>query len=235
MISIIGTLNVLISFLIIAVYSKTQNEQILLIDVYRLSSNIFISSVFNSSEPGYYTTYISDPLGENPYKTKEPIDKPKLVNSNTVHIFGEDIEVQDYQPVGVQKCVTPIFNINTCQKICISGKGKASMSVFNLYSLVFNSGEEHMLLNVTNSEELLIDNELVVYGLTSCSIATLNTVIWGFLTFAAVFSILIFALFIFEIIEYLRFKSDMKDPLIIGGEIRTISSGDFSPDTASTI
>ncbi|KAH8738896.1 hypothetical protein FG386_000762 [Cryptosporidium ryanae] len=226
---------VVIYFLVITFCSKIRGEHILLIDVYKLNSDVFVSSVFNSSEPGHYTTYISDPLGRKPYRTKEPIDKPELIDSNTVKIFGETVQVSDYEPAGVQKCVTPIFNINTCQKICISGKGRSSMAVFNLYSIVFNSGKEHMLLNVTNSDKLLIDNEPIVYGLTSCSISTLETVIWGFLTFATIFSILVFALFVFEIIEYLRFKSDMKDPLIIGGEIRTISSGDFSPDTTSTI
>lgn len=221
--------------LLITLYFKNSNQEILLIDVYRLSNTIIISSIFNSSNPSKYTTYITDPMAQNPYITEEPINKPVLVDSETVRIFGKEIKVPLYEPAGVQKCLTPLFNINSCQQICISTATGVAMSIFNLFSLVYNTPENYLQLNISNSENLKINGKTLIYGLTNCSTTTLNTVFWGFLIFASIFSILVFGLFAFEIVEYLRFKADMKDPLIIGGEIRTITSKDFSSESISTL
>ncbi|KAH8584168.1 uncharacterized protein ELE39_001671 [Cryptosporidium sp. chipmunk genotype I] len=216
------------------IYSDLQNAEIFLVDVYRLNQKVIVSSIYNTSNPDEYITNISDPQGMHPIITKTPIDEPKLIDSDTVQILGQDYKIKESEPLGLQKCLTPFYNVNSCQKICISGYSGTVLSVFNSYALVYSTPNSHFQLNITNASELEVDGEKVKYAITDCSISTLNTVIWGFLTFAVIFSFLVFALFAFEIIEYLRFKADMKDPLIIGGEIRTISSKDFSLESFST-
>lgn len=195
---------------------------------------VIVSSTYNSSNPNEYITNIADPDGKYPIITKEPIDEPKLINDNTVQILGKEYNINEFQPLGLQKCSTPLYNINSCQKICISGHSKTTLSIFNAYALVYSTPKNHVQLNITNGTVMKVDGEKVEYAIISCSITTLNTVFWGFLIFTVIFSVLVFALFAFEIIEYLRFKADMKDPLIIGGEIRTISSKDFSVESFSS-
>lgn len=216
------------------IYSDLQDTDIFLVDIYRLNQNVIVSSIYNTSNPNEYITNISDPQGIYPIITKTPIDEPKLIDSDTVQILGQEYKVKQYKPLGLQKCLTPSYNINSCQKICVSGYSGTVLSVFNSYALVYITQNNHFQLNITNASELEVDGKKVKYAITGCSVSTLNTVIWGFLTFTVIFSFLVFALFAFEIIEYLRFKADMKDPLIIGGEIRTISSRDFSLESFST-
>lgn len=195
---------------------------------------IIVSSIYNSSNPNEYITNIADPHGKYPIITKTPIDKPKLINDDTVQILGKEYNIKKYQPLGLQKCSTPLYNINSCQQICISGHSNTNLSIFNAFALVYSTSKTYLQLNITNGSAMKVDGEKVEYAISSCSVTTLNTVFWGFLIFAVIFSILVFALFAFEIIEYLRFKADMKDPLIIGGEIRTISSRDFSLESLSS-
>ncbi|KAJ1610018.1 putative signal peptide-containing protein [Cryptosporidium canis] len=216
------------------IYSGLPKTEIFIVDIYRLSPEVVVSSIYNSSNPNEYVTNVADPDGKYPIVTKSPIDKPKLINKNTVQILGKEYKVQDNQPIGLQRCSTPLYKINSCQKICISGHLKTSLSIFNTYALVYSTPKAHFQLNITNHSTLKVDGEKVDYAITSCSVTTLNTLFWGFLIFAVIFSVLIFALFAFEIIEYLRFKADMKDPLIIGGEIKTISSRDFSLESLSS-
>ncbi|OII72076.1 uncharacterized protein cubi_01409 [Cryptosporidium ubiquitum] len=216
------------------IYSDLQNPEIFLIDVYRLDKNIVVSSIYNTSNPNEYITNMADPEGKYPIITNTPIDVPKLIDEDTVQILGKDYKIKEFQPLGLQKCLTPLYNLSSCQQICITGYSATFLSVFNSFALVYNTPNKHFQLNITNASELKVDGDNVQYAVINCSVSTLNTVMWGFLTFAVIFSFLVFALFTFEIVEYLRFKADMRDPLIIGGEIRTITSRDFSLESFST-
>lgn len=223
-----------ISFSINGVYSDLQSSEIFLVDIYRLSKEVIVTSTYNSSNPNEYITNIADPQGKYPIVTKIPIDEPKLISSDTVQILGQTYKIKEFEPLGLQNCLTPLYNVNSCQQICITGYSGTVLSVFNSYALVYTTPNKHFQLNITNASELKVDGKKINYAVINCSVSTLNTVLWGFLTFAVIFSFLVFALFAFEIIEYLRFKADMKDPLIIGGEIRTITSRDFSLESFST-
>ncbi|KAF7459301.1 putative integral membrane protein [Cryptosporidium felis] len=216
-------------------FSIVWTHEILIVDVFRLSSKVVVTSIYNSSSPNEYKTFIADPLAKDPLITKAPINKPILVDSETVKILGQNYKIENYGPIGIQKCLSPFYSIGTCQKFCISSGIGSGIYIFSLYSLVYNTLENQVQLNITDASELKVNGEPINYAIIDCSVTTFNTVVGGFLIFATIFSILVFALFGFEIFEYLRFKAEMKDALIIGGEIRTITSKDFSMESFSTI
>ncbi|EEA05998.1 uncharacterized protein CMU_017510 [Cryptosporidium muris RN66] len=235
-ISPVTTLTVITLFLsTFLAYVKTSEDQYVVIDVYGMGNNIVVTSMYNSSVPGHYTTYINDPYATTPYVTTSPISRPEIAGDNYIYIFGETIQIPLYPNVGYKRRITPLFNVSLCQSICVSNTSITDLSLFSANAVVYTSSSSFFSVNVTNSNKLYINEEFIPYGIVNCSISTFTIAQWSSIAFLTLFSLFLVSLFIFEVTEYLRYRAEMKDPLIIGGDIRTISTRNFTMESLESI
>ncbi|KAL7068038.1 hypothetical protein ACR3K2_14700 [Cryptosporidium serpentis] len=235
-ISLIATLTVITLLLsTFLAYAKTSEDQYVVIDVYGMGDNVVVTSVYNSSIPGHYTTYINDPYATTPYVTTSPISRPELAGDNYIYIFGETMQIPLYPSAGYQRRISPLFNVSPCQSICVSNTSITDLSLFSANALVYTGSSSFFSINVTNSDKLYINEKFIPYGIVNCSISALIIAQWSSIAFLTLFSLFLVLLLIFEVMEYLRYRAEMKDPLIIGGDIRTISTKDFTMESLESI